>query len=204
MTTFERAMYEVLETSRYDFLMGRRVDIRELLGELALRFFTWLFSHFDFEMPGGMGGNIRTIATIFTVVVLVVVIAAMFFLIRAYMRSKTPMRHTLEDIFEEIKNHTVEELLQLSELAEDRRTSVRYKYIAAILWLNENNIIVIQPSDTNKIILRQIRESAPTLVPPFSQIAEVFHLAWFGHKNLGEEAFIGFNAAVETVVGHHA
>ncbi|MCL2198909.1 MAG: hypothetical protein FWB80_08310 [Defluviitaleaceae bacterium] len=200
--TFERAMYEVLETSRYDFLTGRRVDIREWFAGLATRFFEWLFYNFDFNMPMGIGGNARTIATIFTIIVVVLVAVAMFVLIRTYLRSRVPVRHTLQDIFEEIKNHTVSELLQLSEIAEDRRTAVRYKYIAAILWLNENNIIVIEPSDTNKLIMRQIKEAAPALVTPFSQIADGFHLAWFGHKDLGEDAFAGFNSAVETVVGH--
>ncbi|MCL1862490.1 MAG: hypothetical protein FWF78_02870 [Defluviitaleaceae bacterium] len=201
MTTFEQAMNEVLETSRYDFLTGRRVDIRELLGEITGRFFTWLINNLDFNMPTGIGGNARTIATIFTIIVVILIMIALVVLIRAYRRSRIPKRHNLQDIFEEIKNHTVDELLELSNTAESRRVAVRYKYIAAILWLNENDIIVIEPSDTNKLILRQIKESAPSLVAPFSKIAEGFHLTWFGHKAFGDDDFAVFNEAVEKTIG---
>lgn len=202
MIDFEQAMYEVLETSRYDFLTGRRIDIREHVGELFYRFLVWFARAFDIILPIGEAGNIRMIASVFSIVAIVLIIIAFVVLIRTYSRRRKPVEHTLEDIFEEIKNHTVAELLQLSKSATDNRIAVRYKYIAVILWLDENDIISIEPSDTNAIILRQIKTSAPHMVSPFTQIANAFHLTWFGHKNLNDESITDFNLAVETVVGH--
>lgn len=197
---FEEAMNEVLETSRYDFLTGRRVDIREVLRELSARFANWLYENLNFNLPSGMGGNAGLIATIFTVVAVILVGIAAFVMIRAYIRSRKSKRHTLESLFEEIRNHTVAELLELSRASGNRRVAVRYKYIAALLWLNENDIIVIEPSATNSIILRQIKQAAPELAASFAQIAEAFHLTWFGHKNLSDESFSAFDTAVSLVV----
>ncbi|MCL1844791.1 MAG: DUF4129 domain-containing protein [Defluviitaleaceae bacterium] len=198
--SFYEAMHEVLLTRRYDFLMGRRVDIRQRFWELIERIFDWLFDNVDFSMPSGTGGNTELIATIFSVVAVIIVAVALFVLVRAWLRSRVPYEHTLEDIFEEMRTHTVAELLQLSQDTSDIRTAVRYKYIAAILSLNERDIIEIKPSATNAIILRQIRTAAPALSAPFSQIAHAFHLAWFGHKNLSVSDLEGLNAAVSEVI----
>lgn len=197
---FYEAMNEVLETRRYDFLTGRRTDIREIIFDAVADVFEWLFGNINIELPSGTGGNTGMIATIFSVVAIIIVAVALFVLIRAYLRSRVAKTHTLEDIFEEMRTHTVAELLQLSHTAPDRRTAVRYKYIAAILSLNERDIIEIKPSATNAIILRQIRQTAPRFSAPFSEIAHTFHLAWFGHKNLNDDAYEKLNAAVNEVI----
>ncbi|MCL2388417.1 MAG: DUF4129 domain-containing protein [Defluviitaleaceae bacterium] len=202
--TFYEAMNEVLQTSRYDFLMGRRVDFQERFWELISRILEWLFSNLEFDMPQGGGVNAGLIATIFAIVGIVLTIIALFVLIRTYLRTRRVTRHELGDIFEEIrnKNYTVSELIELSQKAENTRIAVRYRYIAAILSLNERDIIKIEPSATNAIILRQIRNSSPELAPHFYKIAETFHLAWFGHKSLGEDSMGEFISAVDKVVNH--
>jgi len=199
---FQDAMNDVLQSSRYDFLTGRRVDIRDTIDELLNRFFIWLFDNFSINIPGGTGGNTGVITFIFTVIAVALVAVAGFVLIRAYLRSRVAVRHTLHDIFEELRNHTVAELLELSRTARNRRVAVRYKYIAVILSLNERDIIVIEPSATNAIILRQIKAAAPEYSMPFSQIADTFHLAWFGHKNLSDDVLGRFDSAVDRVVKH--
>jgi hypothetical protein len=118
--------------------------------------------------------------------------------VRAFLRSRVPKQHTLEDIFEEMRMHTVSDLLEMSRSAENTRIAVRYKYIAAILHLNENDIITIEPSATNAVILRQLRDT--NFSAPFSQIADAFHLTWFGHKDLSDENFQKFDLAVGAVV----
>jgi len=198
--SFYEAMSEVLATSRYDFLTGRRVDIRELFWDFINRILNWLFENMDAPVPSYTEGNPDIIATIFSVVAVLMVAVAAFVLIRAWLRSRMAKQHTLEDIFEEMRTHTVAELLQLSQNAQNMRVAVRYKYIAAILSLNERDIIEIKPSATNAIILRQIRHSAPALSAPFSQIAHAFHLSWFGHKDLSDDALIKLDAAVSEVI----
>lgn len=200
---FQDSMYEVLQTSRYDFLTGRRVDIRETIFALIERVLLWLFDNFAFNMLSGVGsGNASLIATVFSVIAIVLVAIAAVVLIRAHVCSRVVVRHTFTDIFEEIKNCSVLEFLELSRTAKNRRVAVRFKYIAAILSLNEQDIILIKPSATNAIILRQIKSSVPELAAPFAQIADTFHLAWFGHKSLSDEAFDRFNSAVDRVIGY--
>jgi hypothetical protein len=200
---FQDAMNEVLETSRYDFLTGRRIDIRERLSKIIFDVFEWINENLNINMPSGTNGGTSLIAIIFTVVAVIIIATAAYVMTRAFLRSRIATRHTLHDIFHEIKNHTVAELLELSRKAADQRTAVRYKYIAAILSLNERDIIVIDPSATNAIILRQIRNSdSPQLSAPFAQIVEAFHLSWFGHKDLNESICEKLNSAVEKVVGH--
>ncbi|MCL1842268.1 MAG: DUF4129 domain-containing protein [Defluviitaleaceae bacterium] len=200
--SFHDAMTEVLETSRYDFLTGRRVDIREIIDELIFRFLLWIFDNFSFEFPQGITENAGMITFIFTIIAAVLVVIAAIILVRVYLRSRVEVSHTLEDIFEEMRNHTVSELLQLSDSAENQRVSVRYRYIAAILSLNERDIIVIEPSATNAIILRQIKAAAPEIAADFSKIADGFHLTWFGHKLLSSDDSQKFNLAVNRVVEH--
>jgi len=200
--TFEESMNEVLESPRYDFLTGRRRDIREVIAEMIDSILDSLFGNLGWDIPDPVSENTAVIATVFSVVALIIISVAAFVLIRAFLRMRIPKRHTLSDIFEELRTHTVAELLELSRSAPNRRTAVRYKYIAAILHLNENNIIVIEPSATNAIILKQIKNSAPQLSNHFSQIADAFHLTWFGHKNFSDENFEKFNDAVGAVVKH--
>jgi len=199
---FEESMHEVLESPRYDFLMERRVDIREIFYDLMEKFFMWLFDNFGLEIPEPTGGSKELIAVIFTIVAIILVSTAAFVLIRAYLRTRRPKRHSLETLFEELRNHTVAELLEISRNAQTRRIAVRYKYIAVLLWLNENDIIVIEPSATNAIILRQIRNSAPQLAAPFFKITDAFHLTWFGHKELSDENFLQFESSVSEVISH--
>jgi len=197
---FEEAMDEVLETSRYDFLTGRRVDIRERIYDLMESFLEWLFENLGIDLPEPASGGAGLIAVLFIIIAVVLVSVAVIVLIRAYLQTRAPKRHTLADMFEELRNHTVAELLELSSASKNRRVAIRYKYIAVILWLNENDIIVIEPSATNAIILRQIKNAAPHLAAPFSQITDAFHLTWFGHKDLNDEKFLKFDSAVNTVM----
>jgi len=197
---FNDAMNDVLKTRRYDFLTGRRVDAGEYLNDLVNKFLKSISDLFSFEMSISASGGTGTVVVIFAVITVVLVAFAVYFLVRTKLRSRKVVRHTLENLFEEMKHHTVEELMQLSESAENRRISVRYKYIAVILSLNERHIIVIQPSSTNAVILKQIKTALPELAVPFSQVTEAFHYAWFGHKELSEENYSSFIVAVNKLL----
>jgi hypothetical protein len=199
---FYDAMNEVLETPRYDFLTGRRVSVRDTIFELVDRFFSWLFRNVSFNFSGGGGGVFGLVVTVILLVVIVLAIIAAVFLVRSRISSRQVKRHSLSDIFEEIKNFSVDELIELSDKAEDMRFFVRYRYIAAILSLNEKALVKISPSATNAVILRQIKENAPPIFEQFYLIAETFHYSWFGYKEIGDGAKKAFDSAVGKVVNH--
>ena len=205
--TFDDAMYEVLQHRRYDLLTGRRTDIvREIsqwLGERLIDALIWLLEQINLgDLAGDLGDDIALIAGIFAGIGTFVLILAAFVIVRAIWRLQREEKYDLSDIFEELAqgNYTVPELLQLSDSAADRRIAVRYRYIAALLSLNEREIIHISPAATNRLILQQIRQEASELVEPFRVVADVFHLSWFGHKELVSEMFIQFTQAVDILV----
>jgi len=189
---FQAAMYEVLETSRYDVLMGRRVRFQEVIVE---RITDWLYrfmSRFNFDTTPATANATRGImSTTFVIIGIILAIVAVYFLYRSYRSRIVDRKYDLSDIFEELanKNYTVADLLNLSKNATERRLSIRYLYIATILALNEHNIIDIKPSATNAIISRQVRNGAPSLLPHFKGVADAFHLAWFGYKNVPDDIF---------------
>ena len=201
--SFDDAMFEVLQGRRYDILMGRRVDIQRVIAAWFERLIISILERIhlgDFE--GISRERLGIIATIFAMIGVVIIVVAVVVLFRLLRRSRQNMVHDLSDIFEELsrRSYTVDELLQLSQSAQDRRLAVRYRYIAALLALNERDIIRISPSATNRLILREIQSAAPGLVSAFSQVVDVFHLVWFGHKQVSDEVFIKFAHAIHTLI----
>jgi len=202
---FYEAMHEVLQTSRYDRLMGRRspwrTGILRRLAELLER----LFSNIDFDSEltiDHVDYNLSAIPIVFMIIGIILLVVAAVVIIRAIRRSRLVDYYDLSDIFEELarNSYSVEDLIELSDSADDRRIAIRYRYIAALLALNEKQIIEIRPSATNAIILTQIRESSPTLAPVFDCAADAFQRAWFGYKNISDVAYQDFANAVDSIL----
>jgi len=201
--SFYDAKNEVLQTSRYDVLTGRRINLREVISEWIRDALYRFFSQLNFNVPqGGLNYDLNILSITFVVIGVILVVVAGIVLYRTLRNARKPELHDLSDIFEELaqKNYTVNELLKLSDNAEDRRLSVRYRYIATLLALNEQQIIEIKPSATNALILRQIKETSPALLPLFECTADAFHRAWFGYKNISDPAFDNFANAVNSII----
>jgi len=203
--TFYEAMNEVLQTSRYDWLTGRRADVRasmmEWVNDVLTDFLSNLNFNFNFE-PSEAEYDLSILSISFIAVGIIIAIVAGIVIYRTLRNTSKAEHHDLSDIFEELtkKNYTVTELIKLSDNADTRRLSIRYRYIAALLFLNEKNIIEIKPSATNAVILRQIKETSPTLIPQFECMAEAFHLTWFGYKDINDSAYENFTNAVNSIL----
>jgi len=202
---FDDAMYEVLQRPKYDRLTGRSVDVSQSVGDWLTQLINWIFDQIDIAFPEGSGINTNAVATMFTVIGGIMAIVAGIILVRSFLRSRVPPQYDLHDIFEELAQHnyTVSELIELSQRSTDRRIAVRYRYIAALLALNERQTIRIEPSATNAVILRQIQSNAPQLTAAFTMVADVFHLSWFGYKDVRDDAFHEFTSAVNILVSAH-
>ena len=193
---FDEALYEVLSWRRYDRLMGRTVDvwgwITQRLEWLIIQIINRLNFLDDTEF------NVNAIAMVFGIVGILLAITAAAIIIRSLIRSRMVRDYSLHDVFQELENraYTVQELLTLSDDVKEERYAVRYRYIAALLILGEKQVIKIEPSATNRLIENQIRIHAPNLTPTFTQIANTFHLSWFGFKEIGSEKFENFSKAV--------
>jgi len=201
--TFYDAMNQVLQTPPYDWLTGRRVDTVTRMMEQFLDFIDNLFSGIDFEIDtSGAGYNLGILSVIFVAVAIVLLIVTAVVLFLTFRNRRKAEHHDLSDIFEELarKNYTVTELIKLSDGSIERRLAIRYRYIATILALNEKQIIEIKPSATNAIILRQIKATAPNLTSSFEHTAHIFHLAWFGYKEIHDQAYEDFTKAVNSIL----
>ena len=205
-SAFPDAMHEVLQTSRYDVLMGRRQRFQEIIVEWIGNFFERLFNRFDFEFsPTAINTPRGIVSTSFTIIGIILAIVALVFVYKNFLRKYDEYEYDLSDIFEELakKNYTVSELIRLSEDAEtdaNRRLAIRYRYIAAILHLTEKQIIEIKPSATNAVIAAQIRVATPSLLPRFKVVADAFHLAWFGYKDIDDSAYTAFAAQISAII----
>ena len=204
-TTFYEAMHEVLQTSRYDRLTGRSVPIRRRIAEWFFDLLDRIFSNINVNLDFNFDGrsyNLSAVPIVFTVIAVILLIVAAFAIFRALRRSRMTEYYDLSDIFEELahKNYSVTELIQLSDDAENRRLAIRYRYIAALLALNEKQIIEIKPSATNAIISKQINESSPALTLVFECTADAFHRGWFGYKDISDTAYKDFAAAVDSIL----
>lgn len=177
-------MEAVLETSRYDALTGRGTAWQETIINFIIDTLDRIFG--NMVIPEGSSVNARWIGILLTVVIGILITVAAFIFYKMIKESRS--RKSYSDIYDEIVNkaYTAQELIELSKQSQDQRISVRYRYIAALLAMNQERIVKIEPSFTNAIIEKQIKKSKPELSEPFSQVADVFHRTWFGKKVISE------------------
>ena len=204
---FYEAMNEVLQTSRYNGLTGRGVNFGQIIGDAVGGLINRIFDGLSFVFPESADMDTSAFAAVFTAAGIVMAAASVGILIQTFLLRKKDKVLYSDDIyagFDELRKYTVAELLTKSENAENRRLSVRFRYIAALIALDERGTVRVEPSATNALIHRQIKYSAPVLEPPFSRAIDIFHRAWFGHKNISDEAFFDFAGAVDILVrGEH-
>ncbi|MCL2203337.1 MAG: hypothetical protein FWB88_05310 [Defluviitaleaceae bacterium] len=198
---FEDALYDVLQTRRYDRLMGRTQDLWERILEPINRAIEGFFNRLNIVLPQG-SGDTPVIPILFAAVGGILFAVGLFVMVRMLLQSRRPKVHDLSGIFEELAhgNYTVADLLALSENAEERRVAVRYRYIAALVALDEKDIIEISPSATNALILRGLKNGHPALARPFMEMAHGYHLAWFGYKDTNDGDFSRFCEAGDTLM----
>jgi hypothetical protein len=199
---FEDTMHEVLQARRYNQLMGRGRNIWATVADFIEEHIQALFERLSFIFPQN-SGEANVVPFIFAVIGGILLAVGLIVVIRMLIRARRAKVHSLSGLFEELAeaNYTVADLLTKSREAETRRLSVRYRYIAVLLALDEKRIIKINPSATNALILRALKKEHPALTQPFTHIADAFHLAWFGNKEIDDTGYSALNAAGDVLIG---
>ena len=199
--TFDESLQNVLQTRRYDRLMGRSRSVTQVISDFFTRILDALFERFNFNIPRG-SGEYNALPLIFAIVGGILFAVGVFVLIRMILHARRPYVHNLAQIFEELADHnyTVEELINLADEAPERRVAIRYRYIAAILSLHEKNFIKILPSSTNAIILRHLKDFFSNLAKPFTEVAHIYHLAWFGYRDINDEMLHEFCKQIDDLI----
>jgi len=198
---FNEAMAEVLQGRRYDRLMGRTTDIWRTIADFIERIMTALFDRINIPFPQG-GGDLRAVPIIFSFVGGLLVVIGVVVMGRLLWQARKKRAYDLSDIFAELAggDYTVGDLMRLSDEATNRRGAVRYRYIAALLALNEAGLIRISPSATNALILRGLKKAHPTLTKPFTDLAEGYHLTWYGFREMDDTTYAAYCTACRTLV----
>ena len=205
MTGFDHALSEALQQSKYDRLTGRAFDLQGLIEEALTRFFEFVAGLFNLRLPNGVEINTDVVAIVFAVAGLLALLAITIAIVRRIKRKRLVSAYDLSDVYEEIKQRelTAREWLSVSQKcygAGQNREAVRYRYIAALIALQEKKIITVRASQTNAQISGELASAAPALSAPFSEIADCFHLAWFGGRAVDSAAFAKFSETVRILV----
>lgn len=80
----------------------------------------------------------------------------------------------------------------------DRRTAVRYLYLAALLALDERGKLRYDRALTNREYLERAA-SDPALCARLAPVVETFDRVWYGHVPLDSAAFASYQAQVEAL-----
>ena len=199
--TFDQAMTEVLERSRYNYLTDRGFNIRAAVSDAFERLIEFLLYQLNFVFPEISEIDNNLLSAIFIVPVVIAASIAIVYIFRRVKRQEKSFQ--LDDIFEEVRSrrYTVSELLALSRQAAEQRASIRFMFIAIILSLDERRIIEITPSATSALIGRQIMANRPAMLDAHRLVASTYERAWFGKKLVNDA---NFHAAAETFLGRFA
>lgn len=89
---------------------------------------------------------------------------------------------------------------QASALARDGdyRTAVRFLYLAALLRLDERDLLRYDRALTNREYIEQVRDN-PALQERLMPVVATFDRVWYGHAPLDEAAFAAYRTQVEAL-----
>lgn len=203
--TFEEAMEEVLQQSRYDRLTGRVLDLRETIEDAIIRFLEFIVERLSFNLPDNPNINSDVMAVIFSVAGILALLFLTLYFIRRIRLGRSKTTHEMSDLMAEIakRSLTAAEWLALSQQHFDKgakREAVRYRYIASLVALDDKKTIRLHAAATNAQIAGQLAAAAPGLASAFDTTTDCFHRAWFGYKPLDENEYEAFAKAAEVLM----
>ncbi|WP_322495096.1 DUF4129 domain-containing protein [Chloroflexus sp.] len=82
--------------------------------------------------------------------------------------------------------------------AGDRRSAVRYLYLAALLWLDEQGLLRYERSLTNREHLHRLR-SQPPVRDLLAPVVATFDAVWYGFQPIDDQAFARYEQQVAAV-----
>jgi hypothetical protein len=91
-------------------------------------------------------------------------------------------------------------MAEAAQRAGDRRNAVRYLYLAALLWLDEQKLLSFQRELTNREYLSRLRDQPP-LYAQLTPIIATFEAVWYGLQTIEEQAFRAYEQQVATLIG---
>jgi hypothetical protein len=103
-----------------------------------------------------------------------------------------------EDLEKNIHSTDFEKLIRSSELAGEKRLSIRYYYLWLLKKMSDRNIIVWDPEKTNTDYLYEIE--ATTYKENFEYLSYLYNNIWYGEFELNEQTFDRAKSAFEKMI----
>ncbi|WP_322512192.1 DUF4129 domain-containing protein [Chloroflexus sp.] len=176
------------------------------------RFLNWLFELLDQlfpDVPAIPAPDLPTAPAnpaAFTPIVWVVLgIAGMllagllFFWARGVRRAtRAPVKAPITDDEDPVTYSEAQRLAAAARSAGDRRSAVRYLYLAALLWLDAQGLLRYDRSLTNREHLHRLRDQPPVrdLLAP---VVATFDAVWYGFQPIDDQAFAHYEQQVAAV-----
>jgi len=206
--TFYQAMQEVLARPKYDLLTGRAINYWEIFWDAVGCAVLNLLEQITLNIPD-TDYNLNFISTlfiIFTVLLLLVVVIGSIYLYLRYRKKKDKGEQSIATIFDDIANRRLSynDLLRISQKHAEKgqyREAVRNRYIASLVVLHEKKTISVDRSKTNSQLARELNEAVPSLTKSFKTVIDIFHLTWFGKKDIDSMAYGDFKANAQLLEG---
>jgi hypothetical protein len=80
----------------------------------------------------------------------------------------------------------------------DLRQAVRYLYLSALFFLEENGVLKYEASKTNREYVQSIADRAP-LARSLNRVVETFDKVWYGFRQIDEAAYSKYEEEVKTL-----
>ncbi|WP_298818726.1 DUF4129 domain-containing protein [Chloroflexus sp.] len=111
---------------------------------------------------------------------------------------RAPVKAPAEATDDPVTVSEAQRLAAAARQASDRRSAVRYLYLAALLWLNEQGVLRYDRSLTNREYLQRLRSSSPArdLLEP---VIATFDAVWYGFRPIDDQAFARYEEQVAAV-----
>ncbi len=104
-----------------------------------------------------------------------------------------------ETITAETTPDTLMERARAAEQSGDTRQAVRLGFIAVLLKMHRARMVFLDETWTNQELYAHLERNQFTSLPSIKGVMEGFNAAWYGHKNLGNEAYRQWQLDLEKV-----
>ncbi|WP_082908929.1 DUF4129 domain-containing protein [Chloroflexus islandicus] len=174
------------------------------------RFLNWLFDLLDqlspdlpdVPVPEGAGANPAAFTPVVWAILgiaAVLIVGLLVFWARGVRRTlRAPVKAPAGDGEDPVTYSEAQRLAAEARQAGDRRSAVRYLYLAALLWLDEQGLLRYERSLTNREHLHRLR-SQPPVRDLLAPVVATFDAVWYGFQPIDDQAFARYEQQVAAV-----
>ena len=207
MMTFEQAMNEALNDSKYSYLTGRFENIGERIANFTASIINFFLERLFNVGFAGFGTEVNTdiVSGIFVVLSVFAIALLAFLIVRMFLKRKYSKNIGMEEIFDDFRSNKLSfnEIMSLAAKNDNKQNfkeAVRYRYIGLIMLFNAKEIARVTDSMTGAQFERQIAKNMPSLQGGVKDTVNMYYNLFFGHKFVSDEDYKAHLETYKTVM----